>query len=182
MVSLSILRQALLPSTLPLALTAPTPGFYDSTRCFSATRGRETSEVNPCVDAGHQDIIDPAICAEAIIEVNTKRGASSPDAYGTISEQSFERLEVVNRWDTYPYGCQTSHMKPQDFPNSDPVGATLYYAARVNLNPDGVHSGILARTDPARSVTFCCIPSEGCPCGAEEDDGEGQKGRVGSKS
>merc|ERR1719506_2296829 len=120
------------------------PSFYESTRCFSATRGRETSAVNPCVDAGHQDIIDPAICAEAIIEVNTKRGASSPDGYGTISEQWLVDKSTYHMG-SYPYGCQTSDMDPQGWPNSDPVGATFYGSAHVNLNPEGV---LRELTDP----------------------------------
>jgi hypothetical protein len=138
--------------------TSTLPGTYDSTGCFSAVRPRETTDESPCVDAGHYDIADPALCVEAIIEENMRKGFEN----GRLNEDAM-RENIVD-WGFRPYGCLTKQIgSSQDF--------------KLNQNVDGFLDFNYWRfpaKDPDTYLTYCCIPSEDCPCGAEDSSEEEQ--------
>jgi hypothetical protein len=145
----------------PAPTPPPTsPGMYDSTGCFSSMRPRETTVENPCVDAGHYDITDPALCVDAIIEENTRRGSQSPSNGGAINEDAMRNAVNWVDWGFRPYGCLTKQ-----------IGNTQVF--KLNKNVDGFldYHG----PHPESYITYCCIPSEGCPCGEEEETEAGEE-------
>jgi hypothetical protein len=117
-------------------------------------RPRETTDESPCGDAGHYDIADPALCVEAIIEENMRKGFEN----GGLNEDAM-RKNIVD-WGFRPYGCLTKQIGSfQDF--------------KLNQNVDGFLDFNYRRfpaKDPDTYLTYCCIPSEGCPCGEEEEE------------